>query len=183
MDDHTFDIGYLTRLRAREPSTLTHFCDFFYLPIRNKARHECPLQDADDLVQDVFLAALKRIDAGEPEDPAKLPSYIFGICNKMLLRSWSRKKSGQNFVDVEAAVLEDVRERVDVRLDNELQARKLQQVLDKLPPKYRDVIVRIFLREEDRAVIASEYDVTAANLRLILCRALKRSRKQWDSIS
>ena len=80
LHDYTFDAEYLARLRARDPGTLAHFYDFFKLPVRNKIRHRCRWEDADDLVQDVFVAALKRIDAGEPEDPAKLPVYILGIC-------------------------------------------------------------------------------------------------------
>lgn len=183
MRDYTFDIGYLTRLRARDSSTLAHFCDFFYLPVRNKARHKCRRwQDADDLVHDVFVAALKRIDAGEPEDPAKLPSYIFGICSKMLLRLWSEEPV-ENVVDLEAVDLKEVGERVDIRLENEFEARMLRQALKEMPPKPRDVIDRVYLQEQDRADVASEYGVSQANLRLILFRALKRLRGEWDRLA
>jgi len=183
LHDYTFDSEYLTRLRARDSGTVAHFCDFFYLPVRNKIRHKSRSEDAADLVQDVFVAALKRIDAGEPEDPAKLPGYIFGICNRVILQHWSGKKSRKDVVDLDAVVLKDLRESADVMLSNELQARRVREILQRLPARYRDAINRIYFEEQGRAEIASDDGVSRANLRLILCRALKRFRAEWYSVS
>jgi len=179
LHDYTFDADYLARLRARDPGTLSHFYNFFKLPVRNKIRHRCRWEDADDLVQDVFVAALKRIDAGEPEDPAKLPVYILGICKRMLLRHWDNP--GKNTVDVETVVLPDDQETAEVRLDDELQVRKLLQVVHELPPRYRDAIERVYLQEQSRADITSENGLSRSTLRLRLCRALKRLKKEWHS--
>lgn len=179
LHDYAFDAEYLTRLRARDAGTLAHFYDFFYLPVRNKIRHKCRWEDADDLVQDVFVAALKRIDAGEPEDPAKLPSYIFGISRNVLLQHW--RDPEKNTVDVDTVVLTDGTEGADVRLDDELQARRLREVVRKLPPKYRDAIERVCLQEQRRGDFASENGLSLANLRLRLFRALKRLREEWHS--
>jgi RNA polymerase sigma-70 factor (ECF subfamily) len=179
LHEYTFDAVYLTQLRARESGTLAHFYDFFYLPVRNKMRHKCRWEDADDLVQDVFVAALKRIDAGEPEDAAKLPAYVFGICNRVLLRHWDGP--GKNEVDLESLVLTDVQEAADVRLEKDLQVRKLRQALDRLPPNDRDALDRAYLQEQGRADIASEKGLNRAALRLRICRALKRLRLEWHS--
>jgi RNA polymerase sigma-70 factor (ECF subfamily) len=179
LHEHTFDAGYLARLRARDPGTLAHFYDFFNLPVRNKIRHRCRREDADDLAQDVFVAALKRIDAGEPEDPAKLPVYILGICRRVLLRHWNKRE--KNAVDVETVVLTDVQDAADDRLIEELQARKLREVVRTLPPRYRDAIERVYLEEQARADIASENGLSRSTLRLRVCRALKRLRKELHS--
>ena len=179
LHDYTFDAEYLARLRARDPVTLAHFSDFFKLPIRNKIRQRCRWEDAEDLVQDVFVAALKRIDAGEPEDPAKLPVYILGICKRTLLRHWDNP--GRNAVDVETVALADVQETADVRLDCELQARRVREVVSKLPPKYRDAVEYVYLQEQSRADIASKNGLNRSTLRLHLCRALKRLKKEWHS--
>jgi RNA polymerase sigma factor (sigma-70 family) len=179
LQDNTFDAEYLARLRARDPGALAHFYDSFKLPIRNKIRHRCRWEDADDLVQDVFVAALKRIDAGEPEDPAKLPVYILGICRRTLLRHWD--DPGKNAVDVEDVVLTDGQETADLRLDDELQVRRLQQLVRELPPRYRDAIEQVYLKEQSRADIASENGFSRSTLRLRLCRALKRLKKEWHS--
>jgi RNA polymerase sigma factor (sigma-70 family) len=181
LHEYTFDAEYLARLRAREPDTLAHFHNFFKLPVRNKIRQRCRWEDADDLAQDVFVAALKRIDAGEPEDPAKLPMYILGICRRMLLRHWDNPR--KNAVDIETVVLADVRETADVRLDDELQARRVREAVSKLPPKYRDAVERVYFQEQSRADIASENGFNRSTLRLRLCRALKRLRKEWHDPS
>ena len=180
LHDYTFDAEYLARLRGRDPDTLAHFHNFFKLPVRNKIRQRCRWEDADDLVQDVFVAALKRIDAGEPADPAKLPVYILGICKRTLLRYWDNPR--KNDVDIETVALTDARETADVRLDDELQARRLRELVSKLPPKYRDAVERVHFQEQSRADIASENGVNRSTLRLHLCRALKRLRKEWHSL-
>lgn len=174
-----FDAEYLARLRARDPDTLADYYNFFNLPIRNMIRHRCRWEDADDLVQDVFLAGLKRIDAGEPEDPAKLAAYMSGICRRMLLRHWDDR--GKNDVDIEDVVLTDDRETAEVRLDDELQVRRLRQVISELPPRYRDVIERVCLQEQSRANIATEKGLSRSTVRLRLCRALKRLKREWHS--
>jgi RNA polymerase sigma factor (sigma-70 family) len=177
--DYTFDAEYLARLRARDPDTLAHFYNFFKVPVRNKIRHRCRWEDAGDLAQDVFVAALKRIDAGEPEDPRKLPVYILGICKRMLLRHWD--DPGKNAVDVETVALADAQETADIRLDDELQARRVRQLVQELPPRYRDAIEQVYLKEQSRADITSENGLSRSILRLRLCRALKRLKKEWHS--
>jgi hypothetical protein len=52
----------------------------------------------------------------------------------MLLQLWSKEPEAI-VVDLEAVVLKDIKERADVLLENESQARRVRQALDKLPPK------------------------------------------------
>jgi len=179
LSDYAFDAAYLARLRARDAGTLAHFYDFFYLPVRNKIRHKCRWEDADDLVQNVFVAALTRIDSGEPEDPAKLPRYILGIVRNLLLEHW--RGPGKDAVDLDAVVLTDGTEGADAQLDEALQSSRLREMVRKLPPKYRDVMERVFFQEQSRADVASETGLSLANLRLLICRGVKRLRKEWHN--
>jgi RNA polymerase sigma factor (sigma-70 family) len=181
LDDFSFNAAYLVRLRDRDPSTLAHFCDFFYLPIRNRIRHKITRDRADDLTQEVFLAALGRIDAGEPQDPQKLPGYVFGICSNLIMQGW-RHKPTDIPVDADLSILPDVKERADARLLRELDGRMVHRILEKLSARDRDAIHRVFFLQQDRKRAAREMKISPENLRLILCRALKRFRIEWDGL-
>jgi RNA polymerase sigma factor (sigma-70 family) len=179
LTDFTFDAEYLVRLRDREPGTLAHFCDFFYLPVRNSVRHRVTVERADDLVQDIFVATLTRIDAGEPNDPSKLPGYVFGVCRNVLLQGW-RKARKHLPVDIDLSFFPDLEDRADVRLIKELDKRVVQNVMQRLAGRDRDAINRVFFLQQDRDAAAKGMNISQGNLRVILCRAMKRFRIEWD---
>lgn len=181
MDNFEFDTEYLVRLRDRDPGTLAHFCEFFHLPIRNHIRHKFPYDSGDDLVQDVFVAALKRIDAGEPQDPTKLPGYVFGISNRLILQGYRAIRKDEP-VDVDPSLLPDVKDRADVQVIKALDQLMVRRLVLKLSSRDRDVINRLFFLQQDRATAARELGVSQVNLRLLLCRALKRFRCEWNNI-
>ena len=178
-DEFPFDAEYLHRLRDRDPATLTHFSDLFYTPIRNKIRHKIALGLADDLVQDVFVVVLARIDAGEPQDAQKLPAYVFGICHKVLLRAWDKRRRTKP-VDLDLSILPDAQERADTGLINKLNRHLVRGIMEKMAARDRDALHREFFLQQQRSDASREMGVTQDNLRLILCRALKRFRSDWD---
>jgi RNA polymerase sigma factor (sigma-70 family) len=181
LDHFNFDADYLVRVRGRDPVTLAHFCDFFYLPIRNHVKHKLPRGPVEDIVQDVFMAALRRIDAGAPEDPCKLPGYLFGISNHLISRSIN-SAGRQNVVDIDPTLFADARDRADVQVIKGLNKSLVQRVVKKLSSRDRDAITRVFFLQEERAAAAREMNVSQERLRTILCRALKRFRMEWDNI-
>jgi RNA polymerase sigma factor (sigma-70 family) len=181
LDHFNFDAEYLVRVRERDPVTLAHFCDFFYLPIRNHVKHKLPRGPVEDIVQDVFVAALKRIDAGAPEDPCKLPGYLFGISNLLILRGISHIQR-DNVVDIDPSLFADASDRADVQVIKGLNQALVQRVVRKLSSRDREAINRVFFLQEDRPTAARQMNVSQERLRTILCRALKRFRIEWDNI-
>jgi len=144
-------------------------------------RHSFRRQDADDLVHDVFVAALTRIDAGEPRDPQKLPGYVFGVCRNVILKGWDENRKRAT-VDADLSLFADLIASAEAQLIRELDARLVRWILQKLSTRDRDALNRIFFLEQDRATAAREMGTTTENLRLILCRALQRFSREWDNI-
>jgi RNA polymerase sigma factor (sigma-70 family) len=180
LTDFTFDAFYLVRLRDRETATLTHFCDYFYLPIRNLVRRQIKGHRADDVVQNVFVAVLAKIDSGQPNDPAKLPNYIFGICRNLVRREFAEAKKHLG-VDIDLSLFPDKEQQTDILIIKKLDARRVERTLQRLAPRYRDVLQRVYLLQQDRKIAASQMNVGQENLKVILCRALKRFRDEWNN--
>ena len=183
MDQLNFDAAYLVRLRDRDPGTLDHFCGYFHMRIRSFALHNLPNGMANDFVQDVFVAVLTRVDAGEPQDPGKLPAYVYGVARLLVLRGYrvlGRDKT--RVADVDPSLFPDLQDRADIRMIRELNAGLVRRLIGKLSARDRDAIERVFFRDQDRPTAAREMGITQEGLRVILCRALKRFRREWDNI-
>ncbi len=181
MDQFNFDAAYLVRLRDRDPGTLDHFCDYFHMRIRSYAVHNLPSGMAKDFVQDLFVTVLTRVDAGEPQDPAKLPAYVYGIA-RMLVFQGHRILGRTRPAYIDPSLFPDLQDRADIRMIRELNAALVRRLIGRLSARDRDAIERVFFLEQDRPMAAREMGISQECLRTILCRALKRFRREWDNI-
>jgi RNA polymerase sigma-70 factor, ECF subfamily len=129
---------------------------------------------ADDLVQEVFLAALRSIDKVDPR--LGIRGFLLGIARNLVRMAW-RKRSrgkeipGQDLFDVLAAeLMPEGADRSDLRL------RVLRDCLDRLAPKAADITLRHYRDEERCDEIAETVGTTAANVRMILTRTRRALR-------
>jgi RNA polymerase sigma factor (sigma-70 family) len=142
-------------------------------------RHKFAAQEADDFVQEVFAVALKRIDAGDPRDAAKLANYMWGIC-RHVVHQGIRERIRHQVLDFDFSILRDLMDRADVRLMKERDALAVQTVLARLRPKYREIIICEYFLELDREDARKKLKLGLNGYRITLFRALKRFRIEWD---
>lgn len=176
-----FDTAYLALMRARDPVTLDHFYNYFYLAIRNKVRHLSRNEDSDDLVQDTFAAVLTQIDAGQPREPHKLPGYIFGVCHNLILQHYNQNRKAKELAvpSVDLSGFPAIQESIEASLIKDLDVAPVNFILQKIPDRYREAIERDLFLEQDRPSAAREMGTSTNNFRLILLRALRRYREEW----
>jgi len=179
LDPINFDAAFLVRLRDRDPASLNHFYEYFQVQIRSYALHNLRSGMADDFVQDVFVAVLTRVDAGEPQDPSKLPAYVFGIARRLVFRRYDLRANPRP-AEIDTALLPDLRDGADMGMIRKLNARLIRRLVARLSARDRDVIDRVFFRDQDRPTAAREMGISQDRLRPILCRALKRFKREWD---
>ncbi len=172
-----FDANYLTRVRQRDDSTCTHFYNYFYLPVRNLLRHRLSDPEIGDTMQDVFAAALKGIEQGQPREPHKLPGYMAAICRNLAHQRYRRRR--MEFAEIEIDRLADAKASAEADLLKQFDRRRVRAVLQRLLPRDREALEREFLLEQDRDTIAGALGVTRVQLRLILFHAVRRFRAEW----
>jgi len=179
-NDFVFDADYLARLRARDKMTEDHFYQHFRLTIRNKLWHKVPAGEVEDLSQSVFTEAFRKIYDGKPDEPGKLPSYVMQVCHNLICKYYDEKSKGLKIAG-EDREFADVLASPEARLLREAERQKVNLILGRLIARYREVIDRIFFRDQDRETVAREMGESRENVRLILCRALQRFKLEWDS--
>lgn len=182
MQFHSFDKGYLDRLKAGDFRTQEHFVSYFSELIRLKLSKRMPSRsEVDDARQETFarvFAALRKEDG--VREPERLGAFVNSVCNNVLLehyRSASQEASsddeeaGANIPDPAVSVL-------DIIADRQMQ-RKVRQVLDELEEKDRRLIREVFLEERDKDEVCRDIGVNREYLRVLLHRAKKAFKSQY----
>jgi RNA polymerase sigma-70 factor (ECF subfamily) len=139
-------------------------------------RHLRDEEAAADLAQQVLLMTIERLRDGKIWEPERLASYVLGMCRMVVLDikrgGWRRERLLRQFADdlPMAGVAEAP------RLDTE----RLTACLAGLSERERSVLVLTFHSERTALEVAEELGLTAANVRVIRHRALRRLRACMD---
>ncbi len=139
--------------------------------VRNLVRHA---SDAEDLVQEVFVAAFRKLDSFDPER-SQFSTWLLTIarnrCLNHLKRSSITTTSASDF-DVESRVTQPL----DVVLNHETYAR-LDAALDLLPLEQRTAFVLAEIQELPYAEIAIIEEVELGTIKSRVSRAKQRLRE------
>ena len=175
----------LQRLRRRDPELLASLIREHSRPLYRAARGMGFREDeAEDLVQDVFMTFLTSLDRFEGR--CQLRTWLFGILhNKTMER---RRKRGQE--DRHDAIDEVFESRFDsngkwaappqdlLRLTESRQlGEAITNCLDGLPPTQRSVFVLREMEDMETEEICKILDVTATNMGVLMHRARIRLRE------
>jgi len=185
--------GELEALRRRDPAALRALVDAHTRRLYRAARGMgVGADDADDLVQDVFVTFIDSLDRFEGR--ASAGTWLFGI----LLRKVQERRRADQKARQHDSIDEAWEDRFDARGNwvtppadpaRALDAREISQAvrrcLDDLPAAQRDVFVLRHFRELSAADVGEMLALTAGNVGVLLHRARLRlkdclDRKGWS---
>ena len=124
--------------------------------------------DAEDLTEEVFLAALPRLRLPAPVHSVR--GYLSATVRTVLAEHWRRHYAAPPTVPFADEVGADALERPD----GDHGARALR-LLEPLPDRFRQILELRFLRGLSVRQAAAEMGVTAGNARVLQHRALRRA--------
>jgi RNA polymerase sigma-70 factor (ECF subfamily) len=131
--------------------------------------------DAEDLVQDVFLAALNSLDKYRGEAP--LLTWLFTIaahrCQRMRRTRSGEPGNKASLDDLQAARLEPRAKEPDAlhALETREAHERLSEAIAHLAPEFKKVLVLRDLEEQDAATTAKILEISVAAVKSRLHRA------------
>jgi len=137
-------------------------------------------QDVDDVVQEVFLAALAGLKTFRGD--CRLRSWLFTITlNKCRhhRRRLSRRPSHR--IDETAATL-CLNENAEMKAIDAESFARVRRTVQALPPKYREVVVLRYLQGLETAEICRMLGVTTNTLNVRLTRARRKLKDDLDGL-
>jgi RNA polymerase sigma-70 factor (ECF subfamily) len=144
---------------------------------------------AEDALSETFRVAFERLQQFDQRDT----SIYFWLCriaaNKAMDMHRARRVTGRAIVNLEAqmGVFFETPATPDALLTGELQRRefsaRLQQALGELNPRYRLALELRFFQELPREDCALKMEVKVGTFDVLLLRATKALRKQWEDMT
>lgn len=123
---------------------------------------------ADDLAQEVFLRAFRRLDAFQLPETGTMRPWLMGIARNLLLEHLRRPGRLEARVDPEAAAEAGQVVRDPVEVERRIEA--LQRCVDKLAPAAARLVWRHYFERRTLASLAAEENKQESALRMRLLR-------------
>ena len=166
----------VARIKANDPSGMEELYGVFTTGIRFYLCRQLGPQDLDDKVHDAFLTIAQSIRRGDLREPERLMGYVRTVIRRQVAGYIGQAvESRRTLVDPDhGAVLRDRKpdpERKAIEKQNNALAMR---VLNTLPIRDREVLVRFYLKEQSPAQICRDMRLTATQFRLTKSRAKAR---------
>lgn len=131
---------------------------------------------ADDLYQETLRLALEKIRRGEVRDPDRLPGFLRSLAKNLATHHY-RRESLRDGRETPIETFEPP-DPAAGQLGNLLRQEKIaiiRRLLAELSlPRDREILVRFYLREEDKESIRLDLGLSRAEFNVVLFRARRR---------
>jgi RNA polymerase sigma-70 factor (ECF subfamily) len=135
--------------------------------------------DAEDLTQEIFLAACRSI--GDFKAASSLQSWLLGIARHKI-EDYYRAKMRAAEVDEQDTPTLDFLE-LDARLDRGRREKRVLAVLERLPERYRFLLQWRYWDHRKTEEIAEALERTPKAVERMLSRAREQFRREWEALS
>lgn len=134
----------------------------------------------EDCIQDTFIIAMAKWDT--LKDHPNIRAWLVRTCLNLLLPALKKEQASHRITtslsDEECKSYAPDEDEIEKYLRMAHNRQALEDLYHSLTPKERSVFEDYFLEEKSMRVIASEYGVSENNIKNILKRIRRKSRRQ-----
>jgi len=135
----------------------------------------------NDLVQETLVVALRRLRAGELNNPDSLAAFIRQIAINLSINHYRKEKRYVQQSDEIISLHVSHRDYKDERLDGCRARELLEMTLNRLSmPRDRELLRRFYLLDEDKETICKDLELSTTHFDRVLYRAKQRMRELID---
>lgn len=154
-----------------EMPTLAELVESYYDSLfRYAARLSGSASDAEDLTQQAFLTAQRKLD--QLREPEHARAWLFTIVRNTFLKQIRRSSVASQLP------LDAVSEPISAETDSPVDSEDLQLILNELPEEFRVPLVLFYFREFSYREIAAQLDVPIGTVMSRLSRAREHVRRR-----
>ena len=166
----------------KDRKATAEFVERYSDPVHGYLRHRLlPRADlADDLLQEVFLAAWRSLK--DFRGQSSLKGWLLGIARHKVEDHYRKRLREPEQLAAEGEDLEPnlvVAPEIDEDLDLETRGRKMQEVLRSLPETYSTVLLWRYWEHRSAAEMAERTGKTVKAIERLLARARSEFKRRW----
>ncbi len=141
-------------------------------------------EEIDDLLQDIFISVYQNLNSFNPD--LQFSSWIYRIAHNKTINYWKKnKKEIENIsVDENLFFIESIfnEENILLDLEREENAQLLNKALQKLDPKYREVLILKFIEDKDYTEISDILEKPMGSIATLINRGKKQLKKEIENL-
>ena len=177
---HDAWLPLVARIAAGDRPAEAQLVAHFRAGIHALARRHCRPGDpaVDDVVQDVICHLLERLRRNSMEDPRALPAYIrTAVVNACTSEYRRRRLRAESVPFDETMLLAPASDDPAEAFQSQCVALAIRQLVSEMPVRRdREVLVRFYLNETDKARICDELGIDSGHFHRVIYRARERFR-------
>jgi RNA polymerase sigma-70 factor (ECF subfamily) len=181
MDLFAFDDDYVRRLRDGDPDTVEHYVRYFKVPLTVKLRRR-RLQNSDieDIIQITHVRVFQQLQSEEGiRDGHGFGAWVHTACTHVA-QEFERKRHETVELDAELQSKDEGALREFITKETRLRVRRVLQSLARKDKRDAEILRDLYLKELEKDEICRQYGVDRNYLRVLLYRALKKFRDEYD---
>ncbi len=139
------------------------------------------VDSVDDVVQETYLRAFRALSRGKFRGESALSSYLYAIARNEALRMNRKRNRESQRLSYRAEVARDVadeRAGTDHVAERHLESQRLEELLERLPATYRDVL-KLYGAGQSQQEIAAALGISIGTVKSRTSRGLELLRKIW----
>lgn len=164
-------------LKRKDPKGLESLFEEYYKPLVLWA--DTFLNDmgmAEDLVQEFFIKLWEH-QLGAEWRPETLKSYLYTSIHNRALNLLDKNDPLRLAFDVEDGMklweeYTDTHENI---------IRKIEEAVDKLPPRSRDIVTCVYLKNMKYKDVAEKFQISVSTVKTLLVNSLKTLREEFGT--
>ncbi|MDD4991273.1 MAG: sigma-70 family RNA polymerase sigma factor [Paludibacter sp.] len=169
------EINYIERILAGETNLFSYFVNSYSNSIHSLiVRIVLTNEDAEELTQDSFLKAFKKLDTFKGD--CSFSTWLFRIAYNTAISATRKRK--MEFPTVDEAMMESVPdEAIETFFDpdeNEIKLQKLEEAIGKLNVEEKTLITLFYTEDKSVAELARVLDLSPENVKVKLYRVRKK---------
>ena len=163
----------VARIRSGQDDGMEELYQLFSRGIRSYLARQLGLRELDDRVHDTFLIIVQAIKLGQLGDPERLMGFVRTVVRRQVAAHMDqlegRKEPPQRVMSNDPRQ-ENPEEAVAFQRRTEV----IDQVLEALSQRDREILTRFYLQEQSQDQICRELDLTETQFRLLKSKAKAR---------
>jgi RNA polymerase sigma-70 factor (ECF subfamily) len=168
------------RIRAGDPGAENELVRRYHRGVAAILRRSgAEVAAAEDLSQEAFALALRKIREGEVRQPERLAGFLSSLARNLAIehfrRAAARRLSGSPDEDVPSPAASPLEELLSAE-----RATLVRTVLAELPSERdRQILLRFYLAEEDKDKICKDFGLSSLHFNRVVFRARERYRDMY----
>lgn len=134
---------------------------------------------AEDLCSETFRVVIERLQREPLHDPAALPAFLAQTARNLAIADWRKGARRRTVTGEQEAIETHADEAVDAggEILQHQRTEAVRQVLAELgTDRDRELLLRYYLRDEDKVAICVDLGLTEAHFNRVIFRARERFR-------